>query len=342
MVQVKKIFIIYVKRARSGGNRSETAKELRKMIQFNTLVVTDLVEDIKGESADTPADDVDVSKEEPVEYDIAQLEADGEWETLQTLRKIKPNKELEAKMGRPGQTEINLRDDLPERDRTDLYKQYLLFCIHGEVTKVSFGIEINTKKDDSEYVNLNRLGGILGMSSKEIVEVHQSIAEQIFRQQAEVMLADGQLTKARVEQLNELQKQVGLPAEFAQKIIKSITTTKMAAAIETAVTQGRLNIKQIRELKEASVNIDNMVSENLRETLFKKTVDDIFSSGTGEFDEEEVYEKIPSDLSINKEKSRRVVRELAESRLTSSLIQAVSLLRQRNAEGVVSVMVTFS
>ncbi|KAI4305354.1 hypothetical protein L6164_028730 [Bauhinia variegata] len=142
-------------------------------------------------------------------------------------------------MGKSGQTEINLKDDLPERDRADLYKTYLLFCLTGEVIKVPFGGQITTKKDDSEYVFLNQLGGILG-----------------FRQQAEIILADGHLTKARVEQLNDLQKKMGLPPEYAQKTIKSITTTKMAAAIETAVTRGRLTIKQIRELKEASVFVE--------------------------------------------------------------------------------------
>ncbi|XP_061339524.1 protein TIC110, chloroplastic-like [Gastrolobium bilobum] len=333
---VRKIFINYIKRARAAGNRTESAKELKKMIAFNTLVVTELLKDIKGESADVSAgESADVSDEDPVKEDVTQTE-DEEWDSLQTLEKIRPNKELVAKLGNPGQTEITLKDDLPERDRTDLYKTYLLFCLTGEVTRVPFGAQITTKKDDSEYVFLNQLGGILGLSSKEIVEVHKSLAEQAFRQQAEVILADGQLTKARVEQLNSLQKQVGLPQEYAQKIIKSITTTKMAAALETAVTQGRLSIKQIRELKEANVEIDSMVSENLRETLFKKTVDDIFSSGTGDFDEEEVFEKIPSDLNINKGRARGVVCELAQTRLSNSLIQAVALLRQRNHEGVVS------
>jgi hypothetical protein len=204
------------------------------------------------------------------------------------------------------------------------------------VTKIPFGAQITKKKNDSEFVFLNQLGGILGMTGKEIVGVHRSLAEQAFRKQAEVILADGQLTKAKVEQLNDLQKEVGLPEEYAQKVIRSITTTKMAAAIETAVTQGRLNIKQIRELKEAGVDLDNMVSKNMRELLFKKTVGDIFSSGTGEFDEEEVYENIPSDLNISKEKSRDVVRQLAQTRLSNSLIQAVALLRQRNRRGVVS------
>lgn len=321
------MFITYIKRARAAENSKESAKELKKMITFNTLVVTELVNDIKGESAD-------VSTEEVVK-DVTKTE-DEEWDLLPTLRKTNPDKELVKKMGKPGQMEITLKDDLPERDRTDLYKTYLLYCLTGDVTKIPFGAQITNKRNDSEYVLLNQLGGILGLSGKEIVDVHRSLAEQAFRQQAEVILADGQLTKAKVEQLTNLQEEVGLPEEYAQKVIKSITTTKMAAAIETAVTQGRLNIKQIRELKEAGVDLDNMVSKNMRELLFKKSVGDIFSSGTGEFDEEEVYENIPSDLNINKEKSRVVVRKLAETRLSNSLIQAVALLRQRNHIGVVS------
>ncbi|XP_058747968.1 protein TIC110, chloroplastic [Vicia villosa] len=325
---VRKVFIIYIKRARSAKSNVESAKELKKLIAFNTLVVTELVKDIKGESPD-------VKTEEPVKEEIRETEED-DWESLQTLRKTNPNKELLKKMGKPGQTEITLKDDLPERDRTDLYKTYLTYCLTGDVTTIPFGVQITKKKDDSEYVFLNQLGGILGLTGKEIMDVHRGLAEQAFRQQAEVLLADGQLTKARVEQLGKIQKEIGLSQEYAQKIIKNITTTKMAAAIETAVTQGRLNVKQIRELKESNVDLDSMVSVSLRETLFKKAVGDIFSSGTGEFDEEEVYEKIPLDLNINKEKARGVVRELAQDRLSNSLIQAVALLRQRNQKGVVS------
>ncbi|XVF05832.1 hypothetical protein REPUB_Repub05bG0207100 [Reevesia pubescens] len=326
---VRKVFLNYVKRSRSADNRTESAKELKKLIAFNTLVVTELVADIKGESSDTPS-------EEPVKEEVKQLDEDDEWESLQTIRKIRPDKELIEKMGKPGQTEITLKDDLSERDRMDLYRTYLLYCLTGEVTRIPFGVQITTQRDDSEYVLLNQLGGILGLTTEETVAVHRSLAEQAFRRQAEVILADGQLTKARVEQLNELQKNVGLPGPYAQKIIKSITTTKMAAAIETAIGQGRLNIKQIRELKEAGVDLDNMISESLRENLFKKTVDEIFSSGTGEFDEEEVFEKIPADLKVNSQKAKGVVHDLARTRLSNSLIQAVALLRQRNRQGVVS------
>ncbi|KAL3653199.1 hypothetical protein CASFOL_002880 [Castilleja foliolosa] len=326
---VRKIFISYIQRARAAGSRTESAKELKKMIAFNSLVVTELVADIKGESSESaPPEEPTVIKEEQKTDD----DVEEEWESLQSLRKARPTKQSS---GKPIQKEINLRDDLPDRDRADLYKTYLLYCLTGEVTRIPFGAQITTKKDDSEYVLLSQLGSILGLNDEETVEVHRGLAEQAFRKEAEVILADGQLTKSRIEQLNELQKNVGLPGQYAQKIIKSITSTKLSAALETAVGRGRLSIKEIRELKENGVDVDNMVSESLRENLFKKTIDDIFSSGTGEFDGEEVYEKIPKDLNIGIEKAKGVVHELARSRLSNSLVQAVALLRQRNHLGVV-------
>ena len=71
---------------------------------------------------------------------------------------------------------------------------------------------------------------------------------------------------------------------------------------------------------------------SLREKLFKNTVNDIFSSGTGET---EVYETIPSNLSIDVEKAKSVVHDLARSRQSNSLIQSVALLRQRKRKPVV-------
>lgn len=63
---------------------------------------------------------------------------------------------------------------------------------------------------------------------------------------AQTLLADGQLSKVRAEQLKEMQKQLGLPDEAAQKVIQQITSTKMAGAIDTAVQQGRLTVDDIK------------------------------------------------------------------------------------------------
>ncbi|KAE8722740.1 TIC110 protein [Hibiscus syriacus] len=243
---VRKFFLNYAKLSRSADNRTESTKELKKMIAFNTLVVTELVADIKGESSDAPP-------EEPVKEEEKQDDDEDEWESFQTLGKIKPNKELPEKLGKPGQTEITLKDDLSETDQMDLYKTYLLYCLTREVTRIPFGAQITTKKYDSEYALLNQLGGILGLTSEETVEVHRSLAEQAFRQQAE------------------------LPSKHL--LVKGDSTS------------------HIRELKESGVDLDNMISESLRENLFKKTVAEIFSSGTGEFNEEEVSSVTSEPLS---------------------------------------------
>ena len=119
----------------------------------------------------------------------------------------------------------------------------------------------------------------MGLTPKEVVDVHRNLAEQAFRQQAQVILADGQLSKARIEQLNELQKQVGLPSESAQKVIKSITTTRISGAIEAAVSQGKMTITQIRELREANVNLDNMITKGVRETYSRRSLMKYFLLG---------------------------------------------------------------
>jgi hypothetical protein len=149
-------------------------------------------------------------------------------------------------------------------------------------------------------------------------------------------LADGQLSKARMEQLTELQKQLGLPAESAKKVIEGITTTRMSGAIETAINQGRLSIEEVKELREAGVDIDGMIPKQVRQKLFKKLVDRTLSAGTGDFDETELYEKMPAELNISSEEAKKITLDLAKERLSNSLITAVSLLRQKKPADVVS------
>ncbi|CAM6105340.1 unnamed protein product [Calypogeia fissa] len=324
---IRAVFVTYVKRSRSAGNRVESARELKKMIIFSNLVVSELIADIKG---DTPMP-VEVRKEQPK----PEAELDDELEMLQTLKKTKPAAELEARMAGKSQSDITLADDLELKERTDLYRTYLLYCLSGETTGMPMGTQIVTQRDSSEFVRLGQLGTILGLSSKEVAEVHKSLAEQAFRQQAQVILADGQLNKVRVEQLTELQQQLGLPSEAAQKVIKSITSTRMAGAIESAVNQGRLTVEEVKELKAAGVDVDSMISRDMREKLFKKIVDGTFSAGTGDFSEEDIYDRIPTELGLDTERAKEMVQTLAKERLTNSLIQAVSLLRQKKQSGVV-------
>ncbi|KAL5224915.1 hypothetical protein ABZP36_011554 [Zizania latifolia] len=332
---VRKLFLNYIQRAKAAGNRIEIAKELKKLISFNMVVVSELLADIKGEPTSAEAQTSNTT----LEPEISESEGDDdeyEWEQLETLRKVRPDKELKEKLAKSSQKEITLKDDLPLRDRAELYETYLIFCATGETTNVSFGTAISTKKDNSEYLMLKQLGNILGLTRKEAQGVHIKMAEKAFVQQAEVILADGKLTEAKADQLAKIQKQVGLPTEYAQKIIKNITTTKLSSAIEASISRGQIGIQQVRGLKEANFQLDSLIAEPLRENIYKKAVEEIFSSGTGEFDEDEVYVKIPADLIISPEKAKSIVWDIAKVRLDNSLVQAVALLRQKKKDDVVS------
>ncbi|GER35479.1 chloroplast inner envelope family protein [Striga asiatica] len=325
---VRMMFMNFVESAKEAKDRDAAARELKKMIVFNRLVVTPLIADIKGkDSLDNTPPPEDLKPEHT-------LDIDEEWKSLESISKVLQNRNAQT-FGLPIQKEINLRDDLPERERANVYKSYLQYCLIGAVTKTNVGQRI-TEVDDTEYISLNQLGDILGLTDNEIVKAHISLAEQSFRQQAEFLLADGQLTKKRMEQLDELQKDSGLPLQYAQKVIKGITSTKLSMALETAVSHGKLSVKEIRDLKENGIDADTVMTESLRESIFKKTMDKIFSSGTGEFDEEEVYEKIPKDLNIDADKAKGTVKELARTKMPNLLVQAVALLRQKNHAGVVN------
>lgn len=328
--QVRKLFLSYIQRAKAAGNRIETAKELKKLISFNTVVVSELLASIKGELSPTAEAESSSTTTESDEDDD-----EPEWESLETLRKTRPDKELREKLRKSNQKEITLKDDLPLRDRAELYETYLMFCITGETTNVSFGTAISTKKDDSEFLMLKQLGDILGLTRKEAQDVHIKFSEKAFVQQAEVILADGKLTEAKADQLAKIQKQVGLPTEHAQKIIKSITTTKLSSAIEASVSRGQIGIQQVRGLKEANFELESLIAEPLRESIYRKAIEEIFSSGTGDFNEEEVYVKMPADLVISAEKAKKIVQDIAKVRLENSLVQAIALLRQKKRDNVV-------
>ncbi|CAM0956673.1 unnamed protein product [Alopecurus aequalis] len=332
---VRKLFLNYIQKAKAAGNRIEQAKELKKLISFNTVVVSELLADIKGE-ATTAEPATSSATSEPETTESEGEDVDYEWESLETLKKTRPDKELKEKLGKSSQKDITLKDDLPLRDRAELYRTYLMFCITGETTNVSFGTAISSKKDNSEYMMLRQLGYILGLTRKEAQDVHIKLAEKAFVEQAEVVLADGKLTESKADQLAKIQKQVGVPAEHAQKIIKSITTTKLSSAIEASISRGQIGIQQVRGLKEANFQLDSLISEPLRETIYKKCAEEIFSSGTGDFDEAEMYVKMPGDLMISVEKAKSIVQGIAKLRLENALVQAVALLRQKKKDGVIS------
>jgi len=74
-----------------------------------------------------------------------------------------------------------------------------------------------------EITRLQQLADVLGMGPSEIAAVQQDLAEQAFRAQAnEVLRGTGTLSPERQSYLEEMRKQLKLPQDKAEKVIREV------------------------------------------------------------------------------------------------------------------------
>ena len=99
------------------------------------------------------------------------------------------------------QKEVTLRDDLELRDRLDIYRNFLLYCMSGDVVILPMGSTVVVERDSSEFARLSQLGDVLGLNPMEVNSVHSGLAEQSFRHQVQTVMGDGRLNKERSEAL---------------------------------------------------------------------------------------------------------------------------------------------
>ncbi|KAL4860244.1 hypothetical protein ACK3TF_000429 [Chlorella vulgaris] len=227
------------------------------------------------------------------------------------------------------QKDITVAEDLDLRDRTDIYKNFLLYCMTGDVVQGPMGVTMVTERDDGEFARLSQLGDILGLSQMDVGQVHQGMAEQAFKQQVQSVLGDGNLTPDRAAALEKMRAQMGLGQDAADKIIRGFTNQKAIAGMQALKAQGRLSMEKVLEIREAGVDVGSVLGEDARAQLYRTEVVTRLSDGTGNFDAERMLQQLPADLGIDAGKAAATVEELAKARKQTTLVQAISYLRQK-------------
>jgi len=240
----------------------------------------------------------------------------------------------EAPAAPPCQKEITLRDELPAAQRQELYKTFLLFCMTGDQVYAPMGSTITIERDASEFTRLSQLGDVLGLSPLEVSDVHRGLAEQAFRANAQSVLADGMLTRDKTEKLKELQTQLGLPEETAQKVIRSITSGKQASSLQALVATGKLSLADVEAMAADGVDVARALSLDARSSLLRNEVETALASGTGEWDEARWAGSAVAALQLDAAKAVPELRKIAAEKRRSQLVQAVALLRQKDADAV--------
>lgn len=362
----RKLFLGFITRSRNMPNRLEAAKELKKLVFFSNIVVAPLVQDLKPGQPEDATANIDMQKTDSTDPEAAskaQAELD---EIMEEAKKITAEEEAAGEEGdvqprtlqktqtaaesvkqgelvgegsnavvMKSQKDITIANELERRDRLDIYRNFLLYCMTGDVVQLPMGSNIVVERDQSEFLRLSQLGDILGLTQFDVAEVHQGLAEQAFRNQVQNTLGDGKLTKERSEFLKKMQQDMGLSDEMASRIIKGVTNQRMMKDVDAQIAGGRLSLDEIRSMKEGGMDVEELVGENIRVDVFRKEVEDLMTSGKGEFDENEVFGSIRETLGLEEAKAKDIVKTIAQVRKRNSLVQAVSYLRQKNKEEVI-------
>merc|ERR1719235_1779177 len=161
-----------VQRVRSTRDQVAAAQELKKIVFYSNFVLTPLVEEIDPSIAEETEkraeeekiDDMKWAGEEDSSAEEAKAEepvasSSAEEATPSTLKKAKAGDSKQSGRER-GQKVITLKEEMDVRDRQDLYRQYLLYCMQGEVRKLGMGSSIVLERDESEFARLIQLGDV--------------------------------------------------------------------------------------------------------------------------------------------------------------------------------------
>lgn len=85
------------------------------------------------------------------------------------------------------QKEITLKNDLQLRDRQDIYRNFLLYCMSGDTVALPMGSTVVVERDESEFARLSQLGEVLGLTQFDVANVHKELAETAYRNQVHLL-----------------------------------------------------------------------------------------------------------------------------------------------------------
>jgi len=351
--EARKQLNAFIRTSKSIRNKTDAQKEIRKMVFYNQGVVTPLVSDLTKSKAEAAAKELaelmkeatEAAKKEEEEEKAAAAAAAGESEEKKegeeaaAAEEAKTEEEAEPEVIKMEETahqkEITLAADMDVVTRQAMYREYLMFCMTGDQVNAPMGVRINIERDQSEFKRLSQLGDILGLDMMQVGQVHKDLADKAFRTQAENMLSDGAgLTAQRAEKLKEIQTQLNLPEEEAQKIIKGITAQRMMANVQSQISAGTLDSAEIRKMSEAGVEIDRMIPADKRMNLFRKNAERRLSDGSGSANIDELTATLVADLKIDEAKAKEELVKIAGEKKRSQMIQGVAVLRQKKAADV--------
>ena len=212
----------------------------------------------------------------------------------------------------------------------------------GDAVELPVGGVVRKKANlaarQQEMARLAQLADVLGMRAAEVAAVQEDIAEQAFRAQAaDVLRGTGgaALSPERQQYLDEIAKQLRLPAAKAAKAVRDVRTELLGAAAsmdESGAPGGgapRWTVDKVLQAHREGIDVQQALEEGPRRALLRREMDKRLSDGKAKFDAKLLLDELPKILGVDERKLNALLRELVGSRKRMLLVQAVSQHRQK-------------
>jgi DNA-directed RNA polymerase subunit F len=144
--------------------------------------------------------------------------------------------------------------DITARYRLDLRKTYI------QNLREFYAVYLNHCLNDHQLMTderkeLEHLRSVLLLSKEEAKEIHQQLAEPMYRKVFSKAVADGELSEEELQYLERLRLLLELSNEKADKISESVRSSFVKKKLYEAIDDKRLSPEEERELAIVSKNL---------------------------------------------------------------------------------------
>jgi hypothetical protein len=309
----------FVSAYRNKIKRHDASKELRNMILFSNFVVSPILDDGQGNGEENLISRSEQKDKHPKAWKIDSSNKKNEKNIF--LQESSYQSAYHKTHGK----KLNLASDLDLKDRLAIYKNYLQYCITGDVAKLGLGSTIALEKNQKEFAYLKKLGDILGLSDLDIANTHQNIAETAFKMQVNQIIAKGDFNLSKKRMIKDIQKKLGIADANANKIIKSVQSRKVLGNLN----KDTLGLDRLLELSEQGNELHTFFAKETRTQMFRRDVEKAMSDGTGNLDIHKFEVIYPEALKLDTAAAREIIKVVALEKLRPTLVQAISFYRQK-------------
>ena len=229
---------------------------------------------------------------------------------------------------------VNLDGLFSKKITTELYRDYLVEC---------FSVKSQNEKRKL-FNNLNRLGPLLGLSVKEVEDIHSSVGSLVYKQYLSQALNKGFLDKSDMAFLSNIQTTLSMNSEKCSNFIKEAKKNKIALLVESIFVTPKINPSRVSEMRKIAKQLgvdlakDIDVSAEQKSKMFKIEIDSGIEKGLISIDNQELINEIQTSIGLEDDVARKVLLNCISSRCENYLLNAVASLRKGSISEVIQEM----